>query len=126
MKKMLIAVITLIFCVLSLYSAEVMMVFPADKDVNVPLDTEVSATFDNEITAFDFLGITIMPKVGNVSVYVEEDTRLVIYHDDFEPYTTYTIRIPYGAITEYNNFGFSWSFTTGNYTDLSIINEDEE
>ena len=125
MKKILLIIITLIFGLLKLYSAEVMMVFPADKDVNVPLDTEVSATFDNEITAFDLLGITITPKVENISVNVEADVKLVIYHDDFKPNTTYTVYIPYGAITNYNNFGFSWSFTTGNYTDESIINEDE-
>jgi len=125
MKKTLLIVITLIFGLLKLYSAEVMMVVPADKDVNVPLDTEVSATFDNEITAFDLLGITIIPKVENVSVNVEEGTRLVIYHDDFQPNTTYTVYVPYGAVTEYNSFGFSWTFTTGNYTDESIINEDE-
>ena len=84
-----------------------------------------SATFDNEITAFDLLGITIVPKVENVSANVEADVKLVIYHDDFQSNTTYTVYVPYGAVTEYNSFGFSWTFTTGNYTDESIINEDE-
>ena len=100
------------------------MVFPADKDVNVPLDTEISVTFDTEITTNDLLGITIMPDAGKLAVHVENQT-LIIFHNGLKPYTTYTVYIPYGVVNHYDHFGFSWSFTSGNYTNLSIINGDE-
>ena len=125
MKRRILLIIGVLLLSMKGYALDVMMVIPVKDDVNVPLDTEVSVTFDNEVTLSDVLGITIMPETKNVSVNID-GTRLNISHDDFEPNTKYTVYIPYGVVNDYDHFGILWSFTTGNYTDESIVNENNE
>jgi hypothetical protein len=83
-------------------------VTPEDGAIDVALDAEVSVLFNDMITANDLSGITIN---GNAATATVVEDKLIIDHADFEYETQYTVFVPAGAISGYDQ-NLTWTFTT--------------
>ena len=107
------------------FPIEVEALEPADEATDVAIDAAVAVTFNKTVAASDLTGITFDPAVTGVSASVA-GAVLTITHDDFELGTEYTVTIPAGAITDYNEV-IEWSFTTiAPLEVLSVTPADEE
>ena len=86
----------------------------------VPLDEAIWISFSEAVNRSSAEGaITITPNVGNISFGWGSDGRkMYIYHDNFEPNTTYQVVVA-GTILSmdgnplWNYTGVTWGFTTG-------------
>ncbi|MFW3146996.1 MAG: Ig-like domain-containing protein [Thermoplasmatota archaeon] len=87
---------------------------------DVYLDTPIIIEFSEVMNKSTVeTSITFDPGLSNISFKWDEWGYLVtITHAPFEPNTTYTVTVGYGAISAegwplFSEMGFSWSFTTG-------------
>ena len=88
-------------------SVEVVTLSPADEAVEVAIDAVVAVTFNVPVEG-SLAGVTINGEAAEASI---EGAVLTIAHGDFENDTEYTVTIPVGAITGYDE-AIIWSFRT--------------
>lgn len=99
---------------------------PEDKAENVAVDAVVSVVFNQNIAAGDLSKITIS-EMENISPAIS-GAKLTIEHPNFECKKTYTVVVPAGAITGFEQ-EIRWSFTTadtpGALTVVALTPEDK-
>ncbi|MCL2072992.1 MAG: choice-of-anchor J domain-containing protein [Marinilabiliaceae bacterium] len=109
----------------------IVALLPADEAIDVALDAEVSIEFNKPVFT-NFIPTTItIQKVGSdfvTGVYydpippINQETKLVIYHDNFEYSSDYIVTIPeftfgYGEFTD----EVVWTFTTMDNPGTEVI-----
>ncbi len=99
-------------------------------ETDVFTDANVWAMFHDQLTEVDLSGISIIDELGNPvqNVYASIiGSTLHIEHDDFASETVYTVTIPAGSVSigNFDNNAEIWTFTTGFWTSINNLNNDE-
>jgi len=88
---------------------------PAAGASDIVTDADVWVTLDVAVDSLDLTGVIITPDPGGVYAWLDEDSIIVIDHDDFDGGTLYTVTIPadavQGTVSGVNNEAIVWNFT---------------